>query len=68
MQDGIDHDRVEGSSKNLGGKLKEGLGNLLGDAKLQGEGKADQAEGRAQNAVGSAKDTIRDAIDGGERR
>jgi uncharacterized protein YjbJ (UPF0337 family) len=67
MKDGIDHDRVEGSSKNLGGKLKEGLGSLLGDAKLESEGKADQTEGRAQNAVGSAKDAVRDAIDGKHR-
>ena len=43
MQDGIDDDRIEGSAKNLGGKLKEGLGKLTGDAKLQGDGKADLA-------------------------
>jgi uncharacterized protein YjbJ (UPF0337 family) len=67
MQDGIDHDRVEGSGKTIGGKLKEGLGNLVGDAKLQNEGRADQAEGKTQNALGSAKDSIREAIDGKPR-
>ena len=67
MQDGIDDDRVEGSAKNLGGKLKEGLGKLTGDAKLQGDGKADQAEGKVQNAVGGLKDGLRNAVDSGHR-
>lgn len=67
MKDGIDDDRVEGSAKNLGGKLKEGLGNLTGDAKLKGDGKADQTEGKVQNAAGGIKDSVRNAIDGGNR-
>ena len=67
MQDGIDDDRIEGSAKNLGGKLKEGLGKLTGDAKLQGDGKADQAEGKVKNAVGGLKDGLRNAIHGRQR-
>ena len=67
MQDGIDNDRIEGSAKKLGGKLKEGLGKLTGDAKLQADGKGDQAEGKVQNAVGGVKDGLRNAIDGGHR-
>ncbi len=55
----MDKDRVEGAAKNMGGKAKEGLGKLTGDAKLQGEGKADQAEGKIQNAVGGLKDTLK---------
>ncbi len=47
-----DKDRVEGSAKNMGGKLKEGVGNVTGDSKMKTEGKADQAEGKVQNAVG----------------
>jgi len=55
----IDKDRVEGSAKNLKGKIKEGFGKLTGDAKTEAEGKADQAEGKAQNAFGGIKDTLR---------
>jgi uncharacterized protein YjbJ (UPF0337 family) len=55
----IDKDRTEGSAKNIGGKLKEGLGKLTGDSKTQAEGKADQAEGKAQNTLGGIKDTLR---------
>ncbi len=55
-----DHDRVEGAAKNIGGKIKEGFGNLTGDEKLKAEGKADQVEGKVQNTVGGIKDTVRD--------
>ena len=67
MADRMDDDRVRGSAKNLGGKLKEGLGNLTGDAKLKGDGRADQIEGRAQNAIGGIKDSAREAL-GGKKR
>ncbi|MBC1181162.1 CsbD family protein [Brevundimonas sp. WCHBH090558] len=55
-----DHDRIEGAAKNIGGKIKEGVGKVTGDTKLQAEGKADQVEGKVQNAVGGAKDSLRD--------
>lgn len=67
-RDRIDKDRVEGSGKNLGGKLKKGAGDLLGDQKLKREGQADQFEGKAQNSWGSAKDSVRDALDGDKNR
>ena len=47
------------------GIIKEGVGKLTGDAKLEGEGKADKAAGKVENAVGGAKDTARDALDKG---
>jgi uncharacterized protein YjbJ (UPF0337 family) len=53
-----DHDRIEGSAKNVGGKIKEGVGKMTGDSKLQAEGKADQVEGKVQNVVGGAKDAL----------
>ena len=59
---GVDHDRVEGSGKKMMGSIKEGIGNLTGDHKLQAEGHADKAAGSVQNAVGGAKDTVRDAF------
>ena len=41
-------------------RIKEGVGKMTGDTKLQAEGKADQVEGKVQNAVGGAKDSLRD--------
>ncbi len=54
-----DKDRVEGSAKNFGGKVKEGLGKATGDEKLKAEGQADQVEGKIQNAVGGLKDAFK---------
>jgi uncharacterized protein YjbJ (UPF0337 family) len=45
--------------KNVKGSLKEGAGKVLGDSKLEAEGKMDKAEGKVQNTVGGIKDTLR---------
>ena len=63
MTEGVlDKDRVEGSAKQVKGAVKEAVGKVVGDAKLEAEGKADKAEGKAQNAVGGLKDAVRDAV------
>ncbi|TRW18219.1 CsbD family protein [Glacieibacterium frigidum] len=56
----MDEDRIEGAAKNVGGKIKEGFGKLVGDTKIETEGKADQVEGKVQNTWGGAKDALRD--------
>src|SRR4051794_23314569 len=60
----MNSDRATGSAKQLKGAVKEIIGNALGDAKLQAEGKSDKAEGKVQNAVGGLKDKL----EGSERR
>ena len=57
----MDMDRIEGSAKQVKGAIKEAVGKVTGDAKLETEGKADKAEGKVQNAVGGLKDTLRSA-------
>jgi uncharacterized protein YjbJ (UPF0337 family) len=59
----VDRDRVEGSAKNLGGKVKEAAGKLTGDEKLKNEGRADQVAGKVQNVVGGLKDKLRENLD-----
>ena len=54
-----DKDRIKGSAKQIKGAAKETVGKVIGDAKLQSEGKADKIEGKIQNAVGSLKDTLK---------
>jgi len=55
----MDKDRIRGSMGQAKGKLKEAAGKVTGDAKLEGEGKADQVAGKVQNAVGGVKDALR---------
>jgi uncharacterized protein YjbJ (UPF0337 family) len=59
----MDKDRIEGSAKQVKGAIKEGAGKLIGDAKLEAEGKADKAAGKIQNAVGGLKDKVREATE-----
>lgn len=55
----MDKDRIAGSAKVIVGKLKVALGKTVGDAKLEGDGKAEEVGGKAQNAVGGIKDTLK---------
>jgi uncharacterized protein YjbJ (UPF0337 family) len=57
---GVDRDRVAGSAQQAKGSVKEGLGSMTGDTKLQAEGRMDKVEGKVQNTVGGIKDTLRD--------
>ena len=59
----MDKDRVEGSWEQAKGKTKEVAGKVTGDAKLEGEGKAQKTAGKVQNAVGGVKDSAREALD-----
>lgn len=56
----MDDDRVKGAARNVGGKIKEGIGKAVGDSKLEAEGKGDRAAGKVQNAVGGIKDAFRE--------
>jgi uncharacterized protein YjbJ (UPF0337 family) len=58
----MDKDRVKGSAHQAKGAIKAGVGKVTGDAKLQGEGKAERTAGKVQNAVGGVKDAVRDAV------
>ena len=61
----MDEKRVEGMLDKAKGAIKEGVGKLTGDEKLQAEGKADKAAGAVKNTVGGVKDTARDTLDKG---
>lgn len=55
----MDKDRIKGSAQQTKGKVKEVAGKLMGDAKLESEGKAEKAAGKVRNVVGGIKDTLR---------
>lgn len=52
-------DRIEGSAKQASGAVKDAVGKMTGDAKLQAEGKGEKIAGKVQNAVGGIKDAIK---------
>ena len=54
---------TSGKSDETKGRVKEAVGVLTGDKKLQREGKADQAAGKVKKAVKKIKDKADDVID-----
>lgn len=60
----MDKNRVIGSAKQVKGAVKQAVGKVAGDSKLEAEGKADKIEGKVQNAIGGLKDTVKDALKG----
>jgi uncharacterized protein YjbJ (UPF0337 family) len=58
--------RANGATKEVGGKIKAGVGKLLGDDKMQAEGEAKALEGKAQKEAAKsaerAKGTVEEAV------
>ena len=58
-----ERDKVEGSKKELGGRIKESAGALTGNEDLKARGEGDQLAGAARRKKGSLKDRIKGWID-----
>ncbi|MBI1843224.1 MAG: CsbD family protein [Actinobacteria bacterium] len=50
------------------GKLKQAVGDLTDNEKLEREGKADEAGGKLKEAVSRVKDKVDDAIDDAKKK
>jgi uncharacterized protein YjbJ (UPF0337 family) len=55
----MDENRVEGTVRNVGGKVQEGVGRITGDTRTRAEGIVNQAAGTAQDLYGQVADTAR---------
>ena len=55
-------DEIKGVGNQAKGAIKDAVGGLTGNEKLQAEGKLDMAAGKVQQKVGEAKDDTRDAL------
>ena len=55
----MDKDRIKGSFEQAKGAVKEGIGKVTGDEKLETEGRAEKAAGKVRNTIGGIKDTVR---------
>jgi uncharacterized protein YjbJ (UPF0337 family) len=56
----MDENRLEGTARNLGGKIQEGVGRATGDTKTKAEGLMNQAAGAAQDLYGQTADAARE--------
>jgi uncharacterized protein YjbJ (UPF0337 family) len=55
----MDENRFEGTARNIGGKVQEGVGHVTGDTKTKTEGVMNQAAGAAQDLYGQTADAAR---------
>jgi uncharacterized protein YjbJ (UPF0337 family) len=57
----MDKEHIEGAANKAKGAIKDTVGKVTGDKKMQAEGKLDKAKGTARNVAGDVKDAARDA-------
>jgi uncharacterized protein YjbJ (UPF0337 family) len=57
-------DRTEGTMDKAKGKVKEAVGDMTDNERLEREGKGDQVEGTAEKAKGHVKDAADDVREG----
>lgn len=57
----MNKDEVKGVANQAKGAVKDAVGGLTGNTKMQAEGKMDKAAGKVQQKVGEAKDAIHNA-------
>lgn len=53
-------DQAKGKAKDIGGKLKEEVGDVTNNDDMKRDGQVDQAEGKVQKKSGDVKDKISD--------
>jgi uncharacterized protein YjbJ (UPF0337 family) len=56
----MDKDRVEGAAHQAKGSVKQAVGKMTGDKKVQAEGAAEKAAGKLQNTAGGVKDAAKE--------
>jgi uncharacterized protein YjbJ (UPF0337 family) len=54
-------DEGKGKAEHLGGKIREGAGDLLGDSEMKRKGQAQQAKGEAEQDEARARDKADEA-------
>jgi|HubBroStandDraft_1064217.scaffolds.fasta_scaffold847483_1 uncharacterized protein YjbJ (UPF0337 family) len=57
----MNEDRAIGTARNATGKIQEGLGSVMGDAKTQVEGITNQITSAAQDLYGQTRDAAASA-------
>ncbi|WP_408873034.1 CsbD family protein [Gluconobacter roseus] len=56
-------DKIKGVANQATGKVKEEVGHMTNDKKLEGEGVAQNIKGKVQQTTGDAKDAVKSGVD-----
>jgi len=63
----MDREHIKGAADKAKGAIKDAAGKIMGDKKLQSEGRFDKAKGAVHNAAGDIKDAFRNASKSAQR-
>jgi uncharacterized protein YjbJ (UPF0337 family) len=63
----MNKDQIKGKAKDIGGKIQEEAGKVVGSSEQQAKGLGKQAEGKVQEKAGDLKENLKDKIDRGNR-
>ena len=55
--------RADGTTKEVGGKIKAGIGKLIGNDKMEAEGNAKALAGKAQKEVAKAAERAKGSVE-----
>jgi len=58
----MNKDQVKGRVEQAKGSVKEATGKVVGNDRLQAEGKIDKVTGKTQATYGDVKEDIKDAV------
>jgi uncharacterized protein YjbJ (UPF0337 family) len=56
----MNKDQIEGTAKNIAGKVQQKVGEVTGNKSRQAKGIGKQIEGKTQEIIGNAKESIKD--------
>ncbi|HEX8614197.1 MAG TPA: CsbD family protein [Telluria sp.] len=56
----MNEDQVKGKAKDIGGKIQEEVGKVVGSSEQQAKGLSKQVEGKTQETFGDAKEVLKD--------
>ncbi|MES2742199.1 MAG: CsbD family protein [Pseudomonadota bacterium] len=56
----MNENQVKGAAKDIGGKIQEEAGKLVGSSEQQAKGLKNQVEGKVQREVGNLQEDIKD--------
>ena len=57
----MNKDQVKGAAKDIGGKIQEEAGKLVGNKGQQVKGLKNQFEGKVQQHIGNLKEAVKEA-------
>jgi uncharacterized protein YjbJ (UPF0337 family) len=57
----MNKDQIKGAAKDIGGKIQEEAGKLVGSKEQQAKGLANQVKGKAQRQIGNLEEAVKDA-------